>query len=545
MTHGVIRRTGFRTGPREQAPAARVVDALVSAPDSRGQVRQLPSIVLHRLVAEIGLGDAVDLVALASPDQIRGVLDLQVWQGDRLDSDELLDWLYTLAALPEDARRRNLNALDVELVGWLFAARTRIYLLAEQEPPDEPEGPIYRTPDGWFALEILEADEASFERLVQLLETMYGDDADAARRLLQTLTWELPSELEEMALRWRNGRLEDLGFVDPLTALSLYTYLDPGSVTLDERTFDRADPSSTTAPSLELVPLLQVEGSTFLGRALAALTDPAERARLGHALLTLSNWALAADRVAPTDVEGARTSLVALHHRLSLALEVLAHGEPARGAEFLGRVAVLRLARVGHSLTLALRERLRPLARQGLLGRTPRAVDLLDEPLGSRIAGLLALRPYFVDAREGPRPFLTRADLAEAAGWVEEAAMATALVPKGTWPSPLPDELTLGDLFRTALARQVAGGEGPLAQPELARFLAQVLPLETRGAELRTAALRLAEARLGVAPGPVATRVVEGWLDGLAAAVQALRVDDLDLRFVSGFHLRRAGGAPN
>ena len=41
---------------------------------------------------------------------------------------------------------------------------------------------------------------------------------------------ELPSGLQEMAHRWRSGRMADLGFADPWEALEVYRELDPAAI---------------------------------------------------------------------------------------------------------------------------------------------------------------------------------------------------------------------------------------------------------------------------------------------------------------------------
>ena len=62
--------------------------------------------------------DAHELLALASGEQLREVVDMQVWIGDRLDSEELLDWAASLARVEREASdgdAQPLQALDVEL----------------------------------------------------------------------------------------------------------------------------------------------------------------------------------------------------------------------------------------------------------------------------------------------------------------------------------------------------------------------------------------------------------------------------------------------
>ena len=58
---------------------------LLSAKNGVAIVRALSSETLLYTLKEIGLHDAVGLLALASPEQVRDLLDLDCWRKDSLD----------------------------------------------------------------------------------------------------------------------------------------------------------------------------------------------------------------------------------------------------------------------------------------------------------------------------------------------------------------------------------------------------------------------------------------------------------------------------
>jgi len=537
------------------SPAAELA-AILESPRAPALVRELPSVQLHRLVAALGRVDSAELLALASPAQVRELLDLELWEGDRVQVAEAYDWLQALAGLGVPGRR-DLASLDVELLGYLILARARVHLVEdpdEEWDPRESEAQLWKTPDGWFLLEVESAERADAEQLIAVVEALYAEDLDLTRRLLQSLVWELPLELEEMSYRWRNGRLQDLGFADPEEALLLYAHLDPASVRVDEGTADRplrADPEA--APSSELVRILPAADS-FWQRAVARVEDDAERERLAGALLAVSNRAITADRVDPSDEEGIRRSLDGLLWRLSLGLERLTGGDEARAPAVLAGVALLRVARVGHSVVLDARRRLLPPLRVGTLGSAPGRLDRLAPPLSLQLAGLAAPRPSCYDAaRRAPRPFHTLAELTVAAGWIDRALAAAGLLARlGLLPSAapaaggrVPAGLTFGDLYRTQVANRLLGRVGlrPLDGEALARLLrehARPAASSAREAALREAASRLAPGREGASPLEAAW--IEEWLAELEEKVGRLDPEQLDLRFVEGLWLVRAQG---
>ena len=163
--------------------------------------------------------------------------------------------------------------------------------------------------------------------------------------------WELGSDLEEHAWRWRQGRMADLGYVDFYEALSIYRWLDPASVKLDEHSFVAPPPETPTELPAVLAGSLDEAG--FLGKALGTLGSEAEVARLHAALVLLVNKAMAADLVDPGDFEHGKQALARAVAYVGLGLEYLARGDATRAGQALGSVALERIFRLGFSLDLA------------------------------------------------------------------------------------------------------------------------------------------------------------------------------------------------
>ena len=79
-----------------------LLERVLSAPDVALVVPRLSSEVLHRVVQRCGLEDCGEFLALATPGQLAGVLDLDVWRADQPGLDEQFDadrfgvWIETL-----------------------------------------------------------------------------------------------------------------------------------------------------------------------------------------------------------------------------------------------------------------------------------------------------------------------------------------------------------------------------------------------------------------------------------------------------------------
>lgn len=520
---------GWITGRKKPlSPAMRQLDELIEHP---GQIERVSPVELHRLFSELGLADAGPLFELISPEQLRYVVDLQIWKHDRMDPNELLDWLAAIAHLVPDKAGEHLGTLDVELVGFLLRTRAKIYLAGDDDVPDEPEGAFHGTPDGFFVLDLLGETETTNEQLAAIIDALYRDDPEGARRLLQTIMGELPSELEELSLRWRNARLEDLGFADAHEALRIYSFLDPATVDPDESTADRwlrVDPDPL--PHGDLATVLPADGS-FWSRASAQVSDAAESARLGDALLHLANLNLSADRVDVADRDAAAKSLAHLRGRLSLGLEHLCGGTVERAASVLRHVALMRVARLGHSLVLQRQRRLVPWLREGRLGRRPRSLDMLTSPLRERLQSLMATRPYLLEDDGQVRPFSALADLRIADALVDEAIASAALVPRAVWPAELPVGVTLAALFCTEVANRWLERDGPFDREALVALIERLR--EPSGlSQLEQLAQAVAADRPEPFVNPSSHALSLRWLAEMGAALSRLSPDTFDLRFV-------------
>src|SRR5262249_14595093 len=151
---------------------------------------------------------------MASPEQFRHFVDMSAWgsSDEPPRSREVLHWLRLAREGSGDSARfrRKLAALDVELLSLVLRRELAVHDLNEDNPPAPADpGMAYYTPDRRFLLEF--TGGAEFASLRQLLEDLYAQDAFAAGQLIEATRWEQPTELEELARRWREGRLRDAG----------------------------------------------------------------------------------------------------------------------------------------------------------------------------------------------------------------------------------------------------------------------------------------------------------------------------------------------
>ncbi|HTR53868.1 MAG TPA: DUF6178 family protein [Kofleriaceae bacterium] len=533
-------------GPR----GYRRIDALLSADDAAAAIAQLAPNEIYELVHEVGWEDAQDLIALATPVQLQGCMDLDGWHQDQLDVAGLRPWLGALLEAGFEKLGQVWAGLDTELRALLVQREVKVYDTSLGEGPDDDnDEPIYTTPDRFFLLELRGDDET--QRLVQtLIEELYRADPDLARHAIMAARSEPPAELEEMAYRWRAGRLADLGYVDFYDALDLFKPLAADQVHVGEGTQDRAPDGDEVR--LPLAVAEEVVGRSFLARAMAAIDSPAEAERLERALVLLVNKVLAAARAKPGQADVVRRGAHYATATLSLGLETVARGDLERARAALASVALVRLFRVGYTVGRQLGKVASALATRAATAGSP-AKEL--------VAALTSPRPLFARAADdvpdggapsagrttpGVRPLESQADLRRAGEILAALTIRVALVEglgvdvvaMGQLPEPRPE---LDDHVRTALARAVIGGElrgEALTATELADLRRRGFASGKLTADARRAGHDAIRARLGAGQlavsGPVLVRLVDGWLDDLERILGSVTDAEIDPRFVEG-----------
>jgi hypothetical protein len=516
------------------------IEALLSADDAPAVIAALSPNEVYELVHEVGFEDGQALIEYATPEQIKGCFDLDAWDKDELDLEPLKPWLTALMEVGFEKVGEVFSALDAEFRTLNMQRSVTVYDTTLNEGPEEDsEANIYPTPDSFFQLELKGEDEEQ-RMTLRLIEDLYRADGALARNMIMAARSEPPAELEEMAYRWRSGRLADLGYVDFYDALDLFRPLTPDQVQIGEGSQERPGPEDESR--MPLVVADEVIGRSFLARAMAAIDDETEAERLEQALMVLVNKVLAAGRAKPGQIEVMRRGALYATSTLSLGLETIARGDLDRAQEALKSIGLGRLFRVGYTVTHRLAKLATALAPRSLTSGSP-AKDL--------VAGLCSPRPLFSRAADDPpmpglRPFESAADLRRAGEILTGLTIRIALVEglgvdvvaMGQAPEPRPE---LDDHIRTAVARAIIdGGElrgDALSQAELATlrkaFIGGKLDDVARKAGHAAIGARLGAAQLA-ASGPVLQRLVDGWLDDLERILGGVKDVEIDPRFVEG-----------
>jgi hypothetical protein len=330
-----------------ETPVARRAAMLDLLPAPEAVIPRIPEAELCFTVKAIEPSQAGWIVEHATPEQLVACVDLDAWTLQSFDDERFRQWWLAAADAGPETLLRWYRALDPELMVLELAERIVVAL----KPSDATEAESWQAPEGaqtlegqfYFAAKRPGDDLAELTVLLRsLFEASYWDYF----RLMQSAIHELPTETEEYALRWRRGRLEDLGFPPREEAAALF-----------------AQPTSDAAAGLpDEGPVLDVDGWTLpvwfpkvpLTRdsehavlaAAARLPDAARRPFL-YRLLSVANKVAVAYDLPLSDVESVPTAMDEAVRMTSRGLEELVARHGVRGEELLQRVSLEHLFRVG------------------------------------------------------------------------------------------------------------------------------------------------------------------------------------------------------
>jgi hypothetical protein len=331
------------------APVSRRRRILDLLPAPERVVPLIPEAELVFTLKAIGLDEAAWILEVATPDQVTACLDLDAWKGTSLDPSSLELWMAALAEIPDETLVRHLHAIDPELM-VLYVKRHAEVLL---KPPDSEDSafeppPGARTLDGQFHL-VARQEGDDLAPLLRILHALFQGDYWAYFRLLQGAIWELESEAEDWAGRWRSGRLEDLGFPPWDDAMAIYRFVPaaererlPAEVAVREIDAWRMPVWIPSLPAGRDAPAL-------VFRAIAELEEEARRAAF-HELVALANKVAVADRMDLADASSTPAAIEKAARWVSKGIEHVSGANAVSAAEVLRRLAMERLFRIGASL---------------------------------------------------------------------------------------------------------------------------------------------------------------------------------------------------
>jgi hypothetical protein len=398
--------------------AETALDTILDAPSPATLVQSFPDQDLYFLMHKIGPSDFIPILSLAASDQWEYILDVEVWDGDRLNTQVMtraFDLLFQ--ADPERFLRWIIMEKPDYFEFYLFQHMDIKIREHDEFPPSEFED--YTTLDDKFYFRFPEEKQdadpdtdaetdtdaplSEDVRASELIDAMVRKLADMDLSVFHGLLLEtlgtLPAETEEEQFRLKNIRLAEKGFLPVHEAIGIYQPTDiaslrkrPGTQIFGPDTFD---------PELPLPPQCFtrfLSGQDLFVKSLALL--PSDFVfTLESELAALINKIISADRQKIRDKETLEKTIHKAAAYLSLGLETILQENAGleAAADLIQTFYLEDLFRTGSRAGIQLKTAAKTWYKNSYIHAQNLPLSFLGENFLGIMGGLFLDRPLYFD----------------------------------------------------------------------------------------------------------------------------------------------------
>lgn len=415
----------------------KAVDAILNHPQSTALVHSMAEEDFFFLVHDIGARDALELLSLASNRQWEYILDLEVWNRDRINVDAVTYWLNLLHQADPPRFIEWTTKEKYDLLEYYLHRTMELRVREEDEDPSD-FGDGFFTYDSTFYLRFREdafngfTDEESREELENfvftMLERLADEDHVAYQLMLLRTANVMPGESEEEALHFRNIRLAEKGFLPFEEAVGVYAPIRPETVKKHPRKVLLSSMDENFNLPVPVNHSFLLSADTLFGKALQSIDVEEILNDIQVEFAALCNQIIAADQDPVREREALRTVVNKSCGYLGIGLHRLAGTEeppgPVESGALLRDYPLADIFRTGYGLVAELRNRAVRWHRKSWFHKNLLALSFWGERLVGHIGGLLLKRPkFFCNYASGElyREFSSMQDIRAAESALNEA----------------------------------------------------------------------------------------------------------------------------
>ncbi|MEX1328060.1 MAG: DUF6178 family protein [Desulfobacterales bacterium] len=391
-------------------PPKKAMETILEDPQPVALVHSFPEQDFYFLIHDIGTGDSLPLLSLASNRQWEHIIDLEVWRKDQIDVESVSRWLSLL--LQADSKRfiRWFVEEKLELIEFYLFRSIEVRVKEhDQDPSDFGEG--FFTLDNVYYIRILERpvaeDQDDFTEaqrkkfITKFCEHLADYDHQLHQSVLLEATHVIPAETEEDCYHRRNVRLAEKGFLPFDEAIGIYQPIKPQdlanqSAKLVVRPADRRSPVPVSQ-----YPIRMLKEDNHFTVALTAIDSRDVESQIQAEFANLCNQIIVADHKTIREREALRDIVKKTCGYISIGLERLAQDkttvDPRKSAALITRYPLSQIFKVGYGGALTLKWRAENWLSQCWFARNGLRLTFWGEQWLGVLGGLLLKKPLFYD----------------------------------------------------------------------------------------------------------------------------------------------------
>ncbi|NOX35486.1 MAG: hypothetical protein GXP56_17445 [Deltaproteobacteria bacterium] len=387
----------------------RALDLILDARAPVSLVQSFPDQDLYYLMHKIGPDDFIPVLSMARSEQWEYILDVEVWDNDRLDLEYMtktFDLLFQ--ADPERFLRWVIKEKPDFFEFYLFKNMEIKIREHDEFPPDNFDDYItiddkfyFRFPD---KPKIIEQDveapknnQEAWELIEKMLKALAGMDLSVFHGLLLETCAVLTAETEEEQFRLKNLRLAEKGFLPTHEAIGIYQPVRISSLRKRPET-TRLEPFDPDIPLPPQFFFKFIEGDDLFVKTLK-LFDHNFILCLESELAALINKVISADKIKLRSKEDLEKAILKTCAYLNLGLEVILEGRqtPFLAQDVIQKYFLEDIFRTGSRAGINLKTKAENWFEKSFINKSRLPLSFLGENFLGVIGGLMLERPLYYD----------------------------------------------------------------------------------------------------------------------------------------------------
>ena len=396
-------------------PPEEVLNSILNSTQSTALVHSFSEEDFYFLIHNIGIEDSHPLLYLASNKQWEYIVDLEVWEKDRIEFASITRWFDLLFKV--DPNRFIKWSLDqkIEFMEFYLFKNIEVKIRETDQDPSEL-GDAFITLDDIFYVRFLdkpiafESDgDESHETdkkhrdafLSRYLKALADNDHISYQNVLLESSGVIPAESEEEAYRLRNVRLAEKGFLPYEEAIGIYQPMKVRDFKIQENKFINQDLDQKLFFPVPLYHTGVIEEENHFTVALKNIKADDVLEQIQSEFAGLCNRIISADQKTIREKDELRSIVKKTSGYLNIGLEKLTEDNGERDTEhcttLMQNYPLSSIFRVGFGLALELKWRAERWLKKSWFSSEGLLLGFWGEEWMGVLGGLLIKKPLFYD----------------------------------------------------------------------------------------------------------------------------------------------------
>jgi hypothetical protein len=410
-------------------PPEKALDRILEAKHPAALVHSFPEEDFYFLINDIGINDSYELLALASDRQWEYLLDVELWEKDRIDTGSVTRWLDILFKAAPDRFVKWVVNKKSDFIEYYFYHNIRVAVREHDQDPSIM-GKDFVTIDDIFYIKVLDHPEYEAlefegesgeekpgkqqkeEFIIKMLEKIAEHDHVKYQQILFESSSVLPAEMEEEFYRLRNVRLAEKGFLPFHEAAGIYSPLKPEDIAARKKVSKRKEGYLSLMP-VPLYPFGMLKEENLFTMSLKRISYNELLQNLQVEFASLCNRIISADHKNIKSKDELKEVVRKACGYLSIGIERLSDINSLHPAGIIEKYHISQIFRTGFGAALEMKVRAGQWIKNAWFVKAGLPLSFWGEEWMGVLGGLLVKKPLYFDNYKTGRIYREFAALSE------------------------------------------------------------------------------------------------------------------------------------